>query len=250
MAINHKFKHVHFHDGFTTINTILRTSYNPEVLILGTFNPLTNDKDNMADFFYGRNWFWTCMFNIFQYQDIHLLTQRKFTQAPNYNPTLDEIKKFCEKYKLTFADLISSVLFNNNIEYTLHKNKASVDDKKYDLINDKDLGELNSMNQVEWTTKDLVEYISETSSLHTLYFTRQLAEPYASQWEVLKNHDYGRIVNFKTIFTPSGQGLKGRPRVEHLINHWLFNEHDKYNQLNNDWLLSHDIDKNIFKNPR
>ncbi|PAC28756.1 hypothetical protein [Flectobacillus sp. BAB-3569] len=249
MAVNHKFKDFDFKDGFTTTNVILKTSYNPQVLILGTFNPLTNEEDNMADFFYGRNWFWTCMFNLFHHQAIHLLTQRKFTQIPNYNPTLDEIKVFCEKYKLTFADLISTVLFNNNIEYNLHRNKALIVNEEYDLINDGDLGKLNAINQVEWTTEDLKKYITETPSLHTVYFTRQPAEPYTTQWTILKNHDYGRIVEFKKIFTPSGQGLRGRPRVNHLIHHWLFNENDNYDQLNNDWLLEHNIDRNIFAIP-
>ena len=246
MPVNHKFKDFNFQDGFITENAILKTNYNPEVLFLGTFNPLTNDDDNMADFFYGRNWFWTCMFNIFQYQNVHLLTQRKFTQFP-YNPTLDEIKLFCKKYKLTFADLISNVLLNNNIEYELIGNRVFIDQVEYDLINDGDLGELDAINQVEWTTEDLIIYISENPSIHTVYFTRQPTEPFLTQWITLSNHNFGRVVAFKKIFTPSGQGLRGQPRINHLINHWLYNNNMNYDRLDINWLTLHNVDTNIFE---
>jgi hypothetical protein len=246
MPEHHKFINFDFQDGFITENAILTTKYNPEVLILGTFNPLTNEDDNMADFFYGRNWFWACMFNIFQHQNIQLTTQRKYTQFP-YNPTLNEIKKFCEKYKLTFADLISRVLFNNNIEYELIGNSAFIGHEEYDLIKDRDLGRLNAINQVEWTTDYLIKYIAENPSIHTVYFTRQPKEPFLTQWTILTNHNFGRVVAFNKIFTPSGQGLKGKPRINHLINHWLFNNNINYDTLDNNWLLLHNIDTNIFE---
>ena len=149
---------------------------------------------------------------------------------------------------MTFADLISQVLFNN-IEYELFGNKALIGQEEYDLINDGDLGELNAINQVEWTTENLKKYITETTSLHTIYFTRQPTEPYLTQWTSLINHNYGRTVTFKKIFTPSGQGLKGRPRINCLIHHWLFNESENYDQLNNDWLIAHNVDRNIFAMP-
>ena len=243
MPVNHKFRDYNFQDGFITENAILKTNYNPEVLILGTFNPLTNEDDNMADFFYGRNWFWTCMFNIFHYQNVHLTTQRKFTPFP-YNPSLLEIKNFCARYKLTFADLISNVL--NNIEYDLIGNKAIIDHEEYDLINDSDLGRLNAMNQVEWSTQYLIRHIAENSSIHTVYFTRKPIEPYLTQWSMLTNHNFGREVLFKKIFTPSGQGLAGSPRVNHLINHWLYNNNENYDRLDINWLLHHNIDSHIF----
>jgi hypothetical protein len=138
------------------------------------------------------------MFNIFHYKNVQLLTQRKFTESHTIQ-IFEDIKLFCKKYKLTFADLISQVLFNN-IEYELFGNKALIGQEEYDLINDGDLGELNAINQVEWTTENLKSTLLKLL-LHTIYFTRQPTEPYLTQWTSLINHNYGRTVIFKNIYT-------------------------------------------------
>lgn len=243
--INHKFKNYDFQDGFITDNTILNTSYSPEVLILGTFNPNTNEKDNMADFFYGRNWFWSCLFNVFEYNSIKLTTQRKYSKFP-YNPSISEIKSFCLKYKLTFADLISSV-FNSSTKYELKGNKVFFNGNKFDLINDNDLGKLDELKQVEWTTNDLINYLRENKTINTVYFTRNPVEPYLTQWNILINYKFNRDIKFKKIFTPSGQGLKGKPRISYLINHWLFNENNKYDTIDKEWINKYKVEINKFK---
>jgi hypothetical protein len=250
MAITHKFKTYDFGNNFKTENAILEVGdYEPEIMILGTFNPLTTNEANMADFFYGRNWFWPSIFNILNHQKIVHTKQRKFTLPPEYCPTLEEIKKLCEKYKLTFADMISSVLHLDNIEFHIIRNRVFVHNEEYNLIKDSDLAELHSKNQVEWNTEFFKIHLTQNKSIETVYFTRKPVEPYLSKWNSIVQHDYGRKINFKKLFTPSGQGLKGRPRGKRLIHHWLFNDSDNYDKIDNDWLLKHGIDRDLFFYP-
>ena len=79
MAVNHKFIQTPFGNRFSTDHAILSgTPFEPEILFLGTFNPNTNENVNIADFYYGRNWFWQGLFNIIIHNHIHYTRQRKF----------------------------------------------------------------------------------------------------------------------------------------------------------------------------
>lgn len=245
MAVNHKFIQTNFGQGFSTDNAILSsTPVKPKILFLGTFNPDTPDNVNIADFYYGRNWFWPGLFNIITHNALHYTRQRKFSNP--LDPTRQSILEFCEKYQITFADLIDKVLHADNIQYELNRNIAIVGNEEYDLINDGDLGDLNDMGQVSWTTKRLIEYLQQTASINTVYLTRKPVEPYTTQWNQIKSTNYGREISFRKIFTPSGQGLKGRPRMKRLINHWIFNEDPTYNQLDREWLTALHINTNEF----
>ena len=94
MPIQHKFFQKNFGNGFETNNAILDiTPYNPEVMIIGTFNPEAPNA-NFADFFYGRNFFWTAFKNLFIHNNVVIPFRR---MPPNgippaiLNPTLQEI---------------------------------------------------------------------------------------------------------------------------------------------------------------
>ena len=236
MPVDHKFLQHNFGQGFETHNAILDTTpYKPEILILGTFNPNTDEDANVADFFYGRNWFWTAFFNILEHNNIHYSKQRKFYSP--FSPTLEEIFRFCIKFKLTFADLIGQALHQGNIQFEINGNIALVEGEEYDLINDGDLADLNLNNQINWTTNEIIKFLVNAPSIHSIYLTRKPANPYLLNWQQIVNYDYGRRINFLKIFTPSGQGLRGRPRMNHLIKHWLFNDHLDYDRLDRNWLI-------------
>jgi len=134
MAVSHKFIQTNFGNGFSTNHAILNTTLiQPKILFLGTFNPDTADNVNVADFYYGLNWFWPGLFNIIIHNNLHYSRQRKF-QNP-LDPPRQSILKFCEDYHITFADLIEKVLHADNIQYELNGNIALIGDEKYDLIN-------------------------------------------------------------------------------------------------------------------
>ena len=69
---------------------------NTEILVIGTFNPDT--EENQADFFYGRerNFLWTLIPNVFEEDSLK-------------GKTKDEKLKFIERHKIDFIDLISQV---------------------------------------------------------------------------------------------------------------------------------------------
>lgn len=245
MPVNHKFRDVLFTESFQTSNSILTvTPYKPEILILGTFNPDTDINVNMADFFYGRNWFWPCVFNIFEFNSLVIQTQRKFTSP--YNPSLEAILDISEKLKFTFADFVQSV-FCNTDEAVIPSNasKFKWKNKEYDLINDGDLSKLDDLNQIFWSTDSIIKYLNINPQIHTIYFTRQITGVWAKQMKKIELSKAN--INIRCIYTPSGQGLKGKPRFKALVQHWLFNKHDKYDTIDLDLILSQNVNTDEFK---
>lgn len=238
MSIEHKFLNTDFGNGFKTHKAILsQTPYQPEMLFLGTFNPKTNNISNPADFFYGRNWFWIVLFNIFKYDNKVVLDKQRKFYKPNFQPSLEEIYEFMTAYKISFADLITEVLVNkeSEVDYTLNDNKATYQGTEYDLINDTHLSHLNNLNLIEWSTKNLIDYIERNPTIKTIYFTRKSAQPFANEILKIRNHFKESELEIRYLFTPSGQGLRGKPRIRTLMNEWLVSTKDGYNNLKEDW---------------
>ena len=242
-TIKHKFKEKDFGQGFITRNAILETTpYKPEVLFLGTFNPDTDEVSNKADFFYGRNWFWPALFNLFEFKSLKYIKQRKF-HTP-LEPTLKQILEFSSKHKLTFADLIQEIEISKETKYKIVKNKVFIEDESFDLINDGDLSKLNNHGQVVWSTENVITYLRQNETIKSVYLTRKPCEPFLTEWKKIMEYDFNRKINFYKIFTPSGQGLKGSPRISSLIKHWAMTNDTNYDRIDNDWLQIAKIDYN------
>jgi hypothetical protein len=100
---------------FYTNSAILHTThYKPKVLIIGTYND-GNHQNNLADFFYGRNYFWPVMYNLannLALGNINQLTssRKRSLIAGAPNPTLNQILELCKQFELAFADLVQDVL--------------------------------------------------------------------------------------------------------------------------------------------
>lgn len=251
MSIKHKFYQTNFGRGFQTNNAILEiTPYKPEIIVVGTFNPNT-PNDNFADFYYGRNYFWTAFANLFRHNRpvlTHTRMPRRGSPPTILNPTLPEILELCIKLKLTFADLIFEVLHNNNPSYqTLKNDNIIFNGIEFNLIQDGQKGEvgglqqLNAIEQVNWNTQNIIEYLSINPQIKTLYFTRQPTGIWAEQWNSIVNNErvIGRIAT--NLFTPSGLSLKGKPRMNALLKHWVHNNEPNFGRLDNDWLTSNGV---------
>lgn len=235
MSITHKFKEIDFGNGFETKDAILfKTPFKPEILFIGTFNPKTNEEDNMADFFYGRNWFWPILFNIFQFKKIELDQQRKFYK-PTPKPSLEEIFYFMNKHKITFADLITQVLDDND-EYCLAQNKIIINNTNYDLIKDSDLLKLNKLDKVKWNDEELINFIENNSTIKTVYFTRKSTKPFSEILNKIEKKFKERDLTIKYLFTPSGQSMKGKPRINAMVNQWKCSNIAGFDSLEEDWL--------------
>lgn len=256
MAVQHKFIQKNFDYGFETHNAILDvTPYEPEVMIIGTFNPNTPNA-NFADFFYGRNYFWPAFKNLFVHNNVVLLKTRmprRGVPPAILNPTFTEIFELCNCTKLTFSDLVLEVLHYNNPNYQLLQNdNVILSGVEYNLIQDgqKDnvggLQQLSNINQVHWNTQNTIDYLCKNPQITTIYFTRQPTGIWATQWNLIVNHPCMQDRNFSNIFTPSGQSLNGTPRMSSLLNHWVHNNNTNFGHLDNNWLRRCGVNPNNF----
>ena len=256
MPIQHKFYQSSFGYGFETHNAILDIiPYKPEVMIVGTFNPNSLNA-NFADFFYGRNYLWTAFKNLFIHNEIVISNRRMPTNgAPPaiLNPPLTEIIDLCIKLKLTFSDLVLEVLHNNNpVCQILSNDNVIFNGVEYNLIQDGQSGnvggleQLNSIDQVNWNTQNIIDYLCENPQIKTIYFTRQPTSIWAEQWYLIVNHECiaGRLTT--NIFTPSGLGLKGKPRMNALLTHWVHNNNPNFGKLDHNWLSAKNVTINNF----
>ena len=256
MPILHKFYETNWGNGFATHNAILDIiPYEPEVMFIGTFNPDTPNA-NFADFFYGRNYFWTAFKNLFVHNDVILANRR---MPPNgvppavLNPTINEIFDLCIKLKLAFADLISEVLHHNNPQYHLMPNGNVIfNDNEYNLIQDGQngiiggLAQLNAFGQVNWNTQNIINYLCDNPQIKTIYFTRRPNGIWAAPWNLIINHKCmnGRLIT--NIFTPSCAGVPVNHSMVRLLKHWVHNTNLNFGRLDNNWLANNGVNINNF----
>lgn len=244
MPILHKFCQVPpvpagiaWDNRFRTHNAILDTPYESEVMFIGTFNP---DIDgNMADFFYGRNYFWTALKNLFVHNAIVIPNRRD--ALPLLNPTLPEIFELCIDKSLTFGDLITGVLHNApppNFNL-VPGNKVNIAENDISLIEDNGLAALGAMGQLTWNTDNIIRYLCDHPSIKYIYFTRQPVGIWAAHWNAITNHECMRGRNCRIIQSPTALGMHapGVPAMNGLLHRWVHFP----NQIDNGWLVQHGV---------
>lgn len=256
MSIQHKEIEHDWGNGFATNNAILNTTpYKPEVMFVGTFNPNTPNA-NFSDFFYGRNFFWPGLKNLFIHNDVVLLNRRMPANGiPDLvlNPSSNEIFELCSNLKLCFTDLILEVLHADNVGYEILANdKVAFGDNTYNLIQDGQnngilgLAQLNQLNQINWNTQNIIDFLCNNPQIQNIYLTRQPNGVWGAQWNLIQQHPCMSGRNLTNIYTPSGQGLVGQPRMAALLHHWVHNVNPAFGQLNNDWLINHGVNIHNF----
>jgi hypothetical protein len=242
MAVQHKFYQTDFGNRFATNNAILnKTPYKPEVMIIGTYNPVhPNNAD--VDFFYGRNWFWTIFANYFIHNQTLLNQKRIYNNFQN--PSLDEILDLCIKLKLTFSDLITKTMHNGNPNYNLiPTNKVHFNNNYFSLINDNGLEGLNHINQVEWNTQNIINYLIENPTIKYVYLTRKPSGVWQNQWNLISNNLQLQHIHFTNIHSPSGLGLQeaGIPISQSLAKRWIVNNSPNIGVFDNNWLINNGV---------
>jgi|SRR6185503_2627123 len=251
MAVPHKFYERDFKNGFQTHNAILDTTpnYSPVAMFLGTNNPDT--IKNLADFYYGRNYFWPGLTNIFKYGEAKLVKSRMHKNgAPKVLvPAIDEIFDLCIRLKLTFADLIISVFRETDKCKMLDNDNVVFDNKTYNLIQDKGnkdilgLTELDKIGRVKWNTDNIIRYLNENPTIKTVYLTRQPDGIWESHWNKIKLETQMPGRKFIPIYTPSAQGgalhqqtkIYGKGKMIPLLSHWINGPNGRFER---DWLIA------------
>lgn len=256
MAIQHKFLHTDFGNGFQTNNVILDiTPYQPEIMIIGTFEA-DSQRTKFLDFFYGGNYFWAAFKNIFIHNG-YVLRSRRMLDSGNsseiLNPTLQEIFELCSRLKLTFSDMVLEILHNNKPNYKLLNNDNVIfNGYKYDLnkleIRGSELEQLNSFKQVNWNTENIIKYLIKNPQIKTIYFTWRPPEIFEEQWNLLINHSCltGRQVT--NIFPPYVGGPPGLCSMKSVLDHWTHYPNPYFSVFNSDWLARNGVNINNFKN--
>ena len=253
MSFQHKFQEHNFNNGFQTHNSILyATTYEPEVIFIGTYNH--GWTWNNSDFYYGRGMYmWTVMANLFLHNSNQLTNQRT---AKSNIPTRPQIFDICKKGKIVFADIVKGIKEGiNAIEQP--ENKCVLVNNEYIWSSYKD-GPLDEMAAHGWLDDNvtaIVKYINETKTIKHVYFTFK-----SGIWLVDKlikiSNEIRPEVSFCSIFTPTANGF-GIPLqapfqetawglthcwVWNGLNHNIQSNRPKYGYLDHEWLIRNGVE--------
>jgi len=141
-----------------------------ETLVIGTFNPDT--EENIADFFYGRqrNFLWT-------------LIPTGFNETSLKGKTRNEKLKFIEKHRIDFVDLISEV----EVEEVANYDDGYLDSKVTE-------------------NKDIISEIEKLKNLKRVCFTRKSfgdIPNMKTRIEEIKKHCEKKEIHFQFLPTPA-----------------------------------------------
>lgn len=151
--------------------------YNPEILIVGTFNPSWPEA-NYSKWFYGRtdaNYFWDVLPRMFEGESL-------LTAKPN------EWRAFCKRNKIALTDLIKEITCfdKENLE---HKSiLATYGDAE--IIQQKKYLKFNSIDEI----------LEKYTSIKMICFTRKLDKNWKEVWNECGVNDFSLI---NELFTPS-----------------------------------------------
>jgi hypothetical protein len=169
------------HHKFIRHLNLQQLDFEPETLIVGTFNP---DIDgNQAEWFYGRvanNYFWDVLPRIYGEDSL----RNGFTHH-NW-------KGFCNRRKIAITDLITSV------------NDADLqDDAHRSLLLGYGDNEIAN-NFHDFTYTNIVGLLQENENIQNIYLTRQAGNMfYDNLWQPVYDHCIASGKFVKTLLTPS-----------------------------------------------
>lgn len=231
-------------DEYFTNSGILKTPYQPKVLIVGTYNE-ANVQGNIADFFYGRNYFWPVMHNLANNLAIGNINQLKSSRkwsliAGVPNPNLNQILNICKQFKLTFADLVQDVLVP--------------------LINHDDIYINNAVRngQAVDNVTPIIEFLNNNPSIEYVYCTTKFGnlKLLLNLWNSIQA-GVNNNVTFGFIRTPSGRGRFSGSAASGIAKHWVWCNHpnnphgqlqnsEGYTHFDHNWLINSGVDVNLF----
>lgn len=188
-------------------------TFDPEVLIVGTFNPEWPATNN-AGWFYGRtqnNYFWDIL-------------PRLYNEESLLHAGSDEWKAFCGRHKIAITDIIACVndADENNAEHG--KLLAPYSDEKM----------VESFHDFRLT--DITGIINKYPTIRAVYFTRGIGDSFwAAKWKPVCDAIEARGGTARTLLTPSrvafyqqahNRNLHLDMRIElkdHLLDEWRSN---------------------------
>lgn len=199
MACNHKFiQHLNLEN----------LDFEPETLIIGTYNPEW-PEDNYAEWFYGRtnnNYFWDTLPKMFEEKSLR------------ENATSNDWKNFCSRNKVALTDLITSIgdAEKNNTDH-------------FEIISKfKDHEFASTFASFKMT--DIVQILEKRPSIKKVYFTRnQGVDLFDHEINKVKEYCQKNNIRFSYLLTPSKNArfqMKGyqpsNPNLERNLSNFIY----------------------------
>ncbi len=160
-----------------------KLNFEPETLIVGTFNPGWDNLGNTAGWFYGRtrnNYFWEVLPKLYGEKSL-----RQSTPA--------EWKAFCRRRRIALTDLIANIV---DAEPEDFEHVISLKNYRDDLI---------AKQFAQFSLTDIPAVLAKHPSLQQVYLTRR-ANPafWRMRWRPVEQYCRDHGVSCKTLLTPSG----------------------------------------------
>lgn len=173
MPCYHKFQH---HLNLT------RLDFEPNTLIVGTFNPAW-PASNTAEWFYGRtasNYLWDVLPRLYGAQSL-------------INATAAEWKQFCRDRKIAFTDLISCI------------DDAEPDNPAYARMLGGFSDDAIEHNFDDFSYVNIVQLLQRHPSIRNVYFTRGVTEAFWRHlWNPVMQYCNMHQIHERKLLTPSG----------------------------------------------
>lgn len=197
MACQHKF--------YSYLQLQRLTDFEPEIIIIGTFNPEL-PKDNYSEWFYGRtdnNYFWD-------------LLPKMFGDEGLRNRAHTDWKKYCKRKKIALTDLLSGI---NDADFT---NEAHI--KVLSKYTDSDLA-TRFKDQIP---NQVIPLLQTYSSIKSVYLTTtNNSQFWEGLWRPLENYCFQSGIWCRKLMTPS-KGARffmtknsGISMLDFIYNDWL-----------------------------
>lgn len=185
-----------------------RLDFQPEILIIGTFNPAWNILDNTAPWFYGRtrnNYFWDVL-------------PRLFGKKPLRQDAPSTWKAFCRQHRIALTDFIASIN-DADIHDPVHIDYLK--NFRDDLI----VKHFQSFNFI-----DIPTLLAKHPLIKRVYLTRSINDRFWRQrWQPVVEYGNQQHILTQTLLTPSGSARFQIPKdmtvslVDFIFTQWRDN---------------------------
>jgi hypothetical protein len=161
--------------------------FDPEVLIVGTFNPAW-PVNNSAQWFYGRtknNYFWNVLPALYQLKGMRNISLE-------YQPSA--WKAFCRARKIAITDLVSAI---NDADELSNPHQLLLGDYT-------DTNIVNNFNDFDLT--NLIKILQQFPSIRSVYLTTKAQISFFNEiWNEIERYCKINSIHCRRLLTPSGR---------------------------------------------
>ncbi len=169
------------HKFIQYLNLNKLNDFEPETLIVGTFNPALA-TGNAANWFYGRfdNNFWDVLPRIYNTPSMRCATANDW-------------KQFCKTHKIAITDLIATIEDADETNPIHQSHLRTFSDKAI------------AIQFKQHTPVKIVDLLQANPTIKNIYLTRGIGETFwKNLWKPIEQYALQNNLHHKTLLTPSG----------------------------------------------